>query len=72
MPPRFHSLYAAGRYDDAIVLQPSAFYRENAEARRIQALEAAGQGAACIEAREGYLVRFPSGLHTTTVARRCR
>lgn len=63
---------AAEAFDDAIVLQPSAFYREDAEARRVQALEAAGQQDACIEARDAYLVRFPSGLHATTVARRCR
>lgn len=63
---------AAEAFGDAIALQPSAFYREDAEARKVQALEAAGEEEACVEARDDYLRRFPSGLHAAAVARRCR
>lgn len=63
---------AAEAFEDAISLQPEAFYREDAEARRVQALQAAGQLDACAKARDEYLQRFPSGLHTAVVAHRCR
>lgn len=63
---------AAEAFEDAITLQPDAFFREDAEARRVHALQAAGQLEACAKARDEYLQRFPSGLHTAAVAHRCR
>lgn len=63
---------AAEAFEDAINLQPDAFFREDAEARRVQALQAAGQLEACAKARDEYLQRFPSGLHSALVSQRCR
>ncbi len=63
---------AAEAFEDAIALQPEAFFREDAEARRVQALQAAGQLEACAKARDEYLQRFPNGLHAAVVAKRCR
>lgn len=63
---------AAEAFEDAISLQPEAFFREDAEARRVQALQASGQLEACARARDEYLQRFPNGLHATVVAKRCR
>lgn len=57
--------------DDAIALAPNADLKEDAEARRVQALEKLGDVARCIVARDDYLLRHPDGVHTTTVARRC-
>jgi hypothetical protein len=58
--------------DDAILLDPNGNFREDAEARRVQALDAEGRRAECIEARERYLSSFPDGLHRVSVTRRCR
>ncbi len=58
--------------DDAIVLDPNGNFREDAEARRVQALDAEGRHAECIDARERYLAAWPDGLHRVSVTRRCR
>jgi hypothetical protein len=63
---------ASEAFADAIALAPEAPFREDAEARRVDALEAAGSLAACVRAREAYLARFPSGIHARRVTSRCR
>jgi hypothetical protein len=57
--------------EDAIQLQPDGFFREDADARRIQALEEMGLRAECAAARAQYLDAYPQGSHRTSVARRC-
>ena len=47
-------------------------HREDAEARRVQALDAAGDQAACVAARNAYLARYPKGVHRAEVAARCK
>jgi transmembrane sensor len=63
---------AAEAFADAIALAPSAPFREDAEARRIEALDAMPDRARCERARDAYLARFPSGLHARQVAQRCK
>ncbi len=63
---------AAAAFSDAIRLAPSAPYREDAEARLVEALEASGERARCEEARASFLARHPSSLHRGNVAARCR
>jgi len=58
--------------DDAIALPLSAALKEDAEARRVQALDKLDDVDACVAARDEYLLRHPNGVHTTTVARRCK
>lgn len=61
---------AVNAFDDALVLAPNAPFREDAEARRVQALEAMDE-ARCREAKASYLARYPQGVHRADVARRC-
>jgi transmembrane sensor len=63
---------AAEAFADAIALAPSAPFREDAEARRIDALDAMPDRARCERARDAYLARFPSGLHARQVTQRCK
>ena len=63
---------AKSAFDDAIALQPDGFFREDADARRVQALDELGDHAGCVEARDRYLDTYPDGTHRATVARRCR
>jgi hypothetical protein len=64
---------AAKTLEDAIASAPAgAPYREDAEARRVEALEAAGDHAGCIAARNAYLARYPKGVHRAQVAARCK
>jgi transmembrane sensor len=62
---------AAEAFSDAIVIAPNASFREDAEARRIEALEGAGDLGRCAAARTQYLSHFPNGLHAKQVERRC-
>lgn len=62
---------AAEAFADAILLSPSAPFREDAEARRVDALEAAGDRGRCEEARAAYLARYPSGIHARRMLQRC-
>jgi hypothetical protein len=62
---------AADAFQDAIALSPGASYREDAEARRVEALDSLHDGARCITARDAYLARYPSGVFRAAVARRC-
>ena len=61
---------AVEAFDDAIALAPSASFREDAEARRVEALERA-RDPRCREARETYVTRYPRGLHVVEVTARC-
>jgi hypothetical protein len=56
---------------DAIALTADKTLREDAEARHVQALERIGDVAGCRAARDLYLLHYPEGVHTKTVARRC-
>ena len=58
-------------FNDAIALAPSGHVREDAEARRVQALERMGNRAACQRARDAYLVRYPKGVHSASIRKRC-
>jgi transmembrane sensor len=46
--------------------------QEDALARRVDALDAAGDVKECESARRAYLDRFPAGVHRATVAARCK
>jgi transmembrane sensor len=63
---------AAEAFADAIALAPSAPFREDAEARRVEALDALPDRSRCEHARDAYLTRYPSGLHTKQIALRCK
>jgi transmembrane sensor len=65
-------LEAKEAFEDAIALDPNGSFREDSEARRIEALEAAGLTAECAEARDRYIATYPGGLHERIVTRRCR
>ena len=56
---------------DAIELAPDAPFREDAEARRVAVLDTLGDRSACVAARDAYLAHHPTGLHASTVSRRC-
>ena len=45
--------------------------REDAGARVVQVLDALGDNARCLKARESYLESYPSGIHVRGVARAC-
>jgi transmembrane sensor len=62
---------AAEALADAMALSPGAPFREDAEARRVQALEASGARGACEAARAAYLTRYPRGVHAAVVSARC-
>jgi len=46
--------------------------REDAEARRIDALDAAGDVPACLTAQRAYVARYPNSVHRARVLSRCR
>jgi TolA-binding protein len=51
---------------------PGAPHREDAEARRVEALDAAGDHAGCVAAKNAYLARYPKGVHRAQVSARCK
>lgn len=57
-------------FDDAIALSPAAPFREDADARRVDALDALGN-AGCAAARAAYLERYPQGVHVRAIRSRC-
>ncbi len=64
---------AKAALDDAVsLLQPDDPFREDAEARRVQAFEEIGDRAECAAARDRYLGAYPQGSHRGSVAKRCR
>ena len=56
---------------DAVVLGPDSPLREDAEARRVEALSRTGDRVKCREARDAYLAHWPSGTYRRTVALYC-
>jgi hypothetical protein len=61
---------AAEAFQDAVTLSPSASYREDAEARRVEALDATGDKS-CVAARDAYLARYAQGVFRASVSKRC-
>jgi len=62
---------AVEAFDDAILLSPSGTFREDAEARRVEALDRA-RNPRCQAARDAYLSRYSMGIHAGSVAEWCR
>ena len=62
---------AAEAFVDAILLAPNGPFREDAEARRVEALETAGRRDQCVEAKAAFLARYPGGIHRERVSARC-
>jgi transmembrane sensor len=56
---------------DAQALSRSPSVQEDALARQAQALEALGNAAGCRRVQADYLKRYPSGIHSASIARRC-
>ena len=63
---------AAEAFADAIALAPGGPFREDAEARRVEALDALPDRGRCERVRDAYLARYPTGLHARQVATRCK
>jgi len=56
--------------NDSIALAPKGPLREDAEARRVEALELA-RSPECPAARDAFIARYPRGVHRAIVAARC-
>ena len=56
---------------DAMALGPSSPFREDAEARRVEALRRMGDAGACAAARTAYLARWPNGTYRRAVELGC-
>ena len=56
---------------DAIALGPSSPFREDAEARHVEALGRMGDATGCIAARAAYLARWPNGTYRRAVEVGC-
>ena len=63
---------AAEAFGDAMALAPAAPFREDAEARRVEALDALPDRARCERARDAFIARYPAGLHANNVLKRCK
>jgi hypothetical protein len=61
---------AVDALNDAIGLSPQGPLREDAEARRVEAL-AAERSPECSAARDAFLARYPRSAHAAVVAGRC-
>jgi hypothetical protein len=62
---------AARAFEDAVAIAPAAPFREDAQARLVEAYAAGGERARCLDAQAAYLSRYPRGLHRQKVASRC-
>jgi len=58
-------------FRDAQALSRSPTLQEDALARQAQALEVLGNTAGCRRVKAEYLSRYPSGIHSASIARRC-
>jgi hypothetical protein len=56
---------------DALALRPGPGLRVDIEAKRVRALHASGAFAACVEARDSFLSRYPSSGHAHVVGLLC-
>jgi transmembrane sensor len=61
---------AVEAFNDSIALSPNGPLREDAEARRVEALDIEHSGD-CPSARDAFLARYPRGVHRAVVAARC-
>jgi tetratricopeptide (TPR) repeat protein len=57
--------------DDALSLAPGAPFREDAQARLVEAYAASGERTRCLDAQAAYLSRYPRGLQRRKVASSC-
>jgi transmembrane sensor len=62
---------AAEALSDSIALSPGASFREDAEARLVEAFDRTHDAGRCAAARKAYLARHPNGVHAADVASRC-
>jgi transmembrane sensor len=62
---------AAQAFQDAVSIAPAAPFREDAQARLVEAYAAGGERGRCLDAQAEYLSRYPRGLHRQKVASRC-
>ena len=62
---------AAEALADSIMLAPDATFREDAEARLVEAFDRMHDVVRCASAQKTYLARYPSGLHAASVVARC-
>jgi tetratricopeptide (TPR) repeat protein len=62
---------ALAALEDAVRLGPRASFREEAEARIVDALAALGRDTECIRARERFAERHPRSVHAASVAAKC-
>jgi transmembrane sensor len=56
--------------NDSITLAPNGPLREDAEARRVEALDIE-HSSECAAARDAFVARYPRGVHRAVVAARC-
>ncbi|HEX4406523.1 MAG TPA: FecR domain-containing protein [Polyangia bacterium] len=61
---------AAAAFRDALSITDAPF-RQDAQARLVEAYEAAGDRERCLEARATYLSRYPQGVHREKIVARC-
>jgi hypothetical protein len=61
---------AVEAFDDAIALAPDAPFREDAEARLVEALDGM-HSPRCATEKAAYFARYSSGLHAAAVGARC-
>jgi transmembrane sensor len=61
---------AAEAFSDSIALAPNGPLREDADARRVEALDIE-HSSECSAARDAFLARYPRGVHRAVVAARC-
>jgi transmembrane sensor len=62
---------AAEAFTDALAVAPDAPFREDAQARLVEAYDAARELPRCLDARAAYLSRYPRGVHRDKIAARC-
>jgi transmembrane sensor len=62
---------AAEAFNDAIAVAPDAPFREDAQARLVEAYDASSDRARCLDARAAYLLRYPRGLYRDKIAAHC-
>jgi hypothetical protein len=62
---------AARAFEDAVAIAPAAPFREDAQARLVEAYAAGGERVRCLDAQSAYLSRYPRGVHRQKVASRC-
>ena len=62
---------ALDAFDRALAAGNSTPFAEDAAARRVEALDALGDGVGCRKAKEAFLAAYPQSLHAPRVAERC-